>query len=181
MSAFYLKLRDDYAHECIECRLANANGQPTGKTTLNREQAMLELTLLNAESIEQGFDDVILEGLRGGIPPEILTRMKELWEKTKDVGGEVIEVGKIIVMKIIEFLKAHPKLASSLAIGAATYLLAHAIPIIGPMLAPLLAAIMTVYALWKQHSVDEIIKLANKFFELVISVFNAVADRWAAA
>jgi hypothetical protein len=93
----------------------------------------------------------------------------------------LIEVGKIIVIKIIEFLKANPKLAASLAIGAAVYLLAHAIPFIGPLLAPLLAAAAAIYAFGTLSSLDDVIKMAKEFFALLVSVFNAVANRWAAA
>jgi hypothetical protein len=181
LSAFYRKQRDDYVHECIDCRLANVAGQSTKQATLNSEQAMLEFTLLNAETSGQSFDDVMLDGMQRGIPPEMLTRMKSLWEQTKKIGNEVIEVGKIIVMKIIEFLKANPKLAASLAIGAAVYLLAHAIPLIGPWLAPLLAVGATLYAFGTLTSLDEVIKMAKDFFVMLVSIFNTVANRWAAA
>lgn len=181
LSAFYRKQRDDYVHECIECRLANVSGQSIKQATLNSEQAMLEFTLLNAETYGQSFDDVVLEGLQRGIPPELLTRMKSLWEKTKQIGNEVIEVGKIIVMKIIEFLRNNPKLAASLAIGAAVYLLAHAIPFIGPLLAPLLAAVAAIYAFGTLSSLDDFINLAKEFFAMLVGIFNAVANRWAAA
>jgi hypothetical protein len=181
LSAFYRKQRDDYVHECIDCRLASVAGQSAKQATLNSEQSMLEFTLLNAETTGQSFDDVVLDGMQRGIPPEMLTRMKSLWEQTKQIGNEVIEVGKIIVMKIIEFLKANPKLAASLAIGAAVYLLAHAIPFIGPLLAPLLAAVAAIYAFGTLTSLDDVIKMAKEFFALIVSIFNAVANRWAAA
>jgi hypothetical protein len=93
----------------------------------------------------------------------------------------LIEVGKIIVMKIIEFLKANPKLAASLAIGAAVYLLAHAIPFIGPLLAPLLAAAAAMYTFGTLSSLDDVIKLAKEFFSFMVDIFNAVANRWATA
>jgi len=181
LSAFYQKRHDNYVHECLDCRLASVAGQPIKQATLNSEQAMLEFTLLNAETTGQSFDDVVLDGMQRGIPPEMLTRMKSLWEQTKQIGNEVIEVGKIIVMKIIEFLKANPKLAASLAIGAAVYLLAHAIPFIGPLLAPLLAAVAAIYAFGTLTSLDDVIKMAKEFFALIVSIFNAVANRWAAA
>ena len=179
LSAFYLKQRDDYVHECLDCRHANATGQSASRVTLDSEQAMLELSLLNAETSGQSFDDVVLESLRGGIPPEVLTRMQELWERTKEIGGEVIEVGKIIVMKIIEFLKAHPQLMASLAIGAAAFLLTQAIPFIGPLLAPLVAIITTFYAFGTISTFEESTELAKQFFKLLVEIFNAVTKRWA--
>ena len=205
ISAFYLKQRHDYVHECLECRIARASGDTSSNPPnqgdkamdnfakeyasyrtsstppIRTELALLELTLLNAESSGQNFDDVVLEGLRQGIAPEVLTRMKALWEQTKEIAGEMIAVGKIIVMKIIEFFKAHPELVASLAIGAAVYLLAHAIPVIGPLLAPLLAAVTAIYAFGKQVTFDEAIDTAKDFFALIVGIFNAVAIRWSSA
>jgi hypothetical protein len=148
---------------------------------MNTEQALLEVSMLNAEVSSQSFEDVVVEGISGGIPPEVLTRMKDIWGNTKEIAGEVIEIGKIIIMKIIEFLKAHPKLAASLAIGAAVYLLTHAIPFIGPLLAPLLAAASAIYAFGSVTSLDETINMAKKFFQLLVDIFNTVASRWALA
>lgn len=152
----------------------------TRELPLDSNQAMLELTVLNAETFGESFDEVVLEGLRSDIPPEILTRMKDLWETTKAIGNEVFEVGKIIVLKIIEFLKANPKLAASLALGAAVYLLSNAIPILGPILAPLLAAITGIYALVTLATFDDVMKMAREFFAMLVSMFNAVATHWSA-
>lgn len=153
----------------------------TRESSLESNQALLELTVFNAETLGTSFDEVVLEWLRRDIPPEILTRMKDLWETTKLIGNEVVEVGKIIVLKIVEFLKANPKFAASLALGAAVYLLSNAIPILGPILAPLLAAITTIYALVTLATFDDIVKMARDFFAMLISMFNAVATRWSAA
>ncbi|MDP2829484.1 MAG: hypothetical protein Q8O37_12860 [Sulfuricellaceae bacterium] len=209
ISAFYLKQRDDVVHECLECRIASASGDTSNSPPnqsaqsaknmdknskenvrgripntlpIRTELALLELTLLNAESSDQDFYDFVQEGQQQhGIPLEILTRMKGLWEQTKMVAGEVIAVGKIIIMKIIEFFKAHPELVASLAIGAAVYLLSHAIPIIGPLLAPLLAAVTAIYAFGTQVTFDEAIGAAKDFFALIVGIFNAVAMRWSSA
>ena len=42
------------------------------------ELGLFDLTLLNAESSTANFDNVIIEGTKRGIPPELLTRLKEL-------------------------------------------------------------------------------------------------------
>lgn len=147
-------------------------------SVLTVEQAMIELSIVDAETREQTFDEFVVRGVASGIPVEVLTRMKELWEQTKEIGGELIHVGKIIVLKIIEFLKAHPKLTASLAIGAVVYLLSNAVPVIGPWLAPLLAALTSVGVLISSASLDEAIKMAKGFFQLLIDVFNTLAERW---
>jgi hypothetical protein len=150
------------------------------ETMIDHNRAMLELTLLNAESSDSTFDKFILSGLARNIPPEILTRMKDLWDKTEQVGEEVIAIGKIIVLKIIDFLKQHPKLAASLAIGAAVYVLSNGVPLIGPFLAPLLATLTTVGVYATSTTLDETIQMAKDFFSMLVGIFNAIADHWAA-
>lgn len=61
------------------------------------KDALLELTLLNAEQIDDNFDDLLIDSLKRNIPPEIVTRLLELWSQTKEVAGEVVAIGKIIV------------------------------------------------------------------------------------
>jgi len=161
----------------------------TGNTMqLNSEQGLFELTLINAESSKAEFDDVVIEGLKRGIPPELLTRLKEIWERTKVVAGEMIAIGKIIVMKIMEFLQANPKIAIGIAIGAAVSVLIGGIPLIGPILAPFALLISTLYGAGVGAAMQKgdysgspftaAIELANKFFELIGVIFNAVAQYW---
>ena len=83
-----------------------------------QEQGMFELSMLNAETSEAEFEEVIIEGIKRGIPTEILTRLKELWEMSKEVAGEAVAIGKIIVMAIIEFIKANPMITVGLILGA---------------------------------------------------------------
>ena len=93
-----------------------------------QEQGMFELSMLNAETSEAEFEEVIIEGIKRGIPTEILTRLKELWEMSKEVAGEAVAIGKIIVMAIIEFIKANPMITVGLILGAAVSTLVLGIP-----------------------------------------------------
>jgi hypothetical protein len=157
---------------------------------LTPEQGLFELTLLNAEKTEADFEEVILEGIRRGIPPEILTRLKELWEVSKNIAGEIVAIGKIIVVAIIDFLKANPMLTIGLAIGVAVSALIAGIPFLGPLLAPLATPISTLYgagvgAVMQQGDYSGspytvAIELANKFFELLKLIFNSIAHYWQA-
>lgn len=151
---------------------------PATESVIDNNRAMLELTLLNAETAGSTFDEFVLSGLARNVPPEILTRMKELWDKTKQVGDEVIAIGKIIVLKIIDFLKKHPKLAASLAIGAAVYVLSNGIPVIGHFLAPLLATLTTLGVYASSTTLEETIQLAKDFFSMLVGILNALADHW---
>jgi hypothetical protein len=156
--------------------------------TITPEQGLFELTLLNAEQNESNFEEVVLEGIKRGFPPEILTRLKELWEFSKKIAGEVIAIGKIIVKTIFDFIKANPELTIGAAIGAAVSLLIMSIPFFGPILAPLVAPIATIYGIGvgatKENghlSTDPLavaMALASKFFELITMIFNSIVDYW---
>lgn len=157
---------------------------------LTPEQGLFELTMLNAEQKDSVYDDVVLEGINRGIPPEILTRLKEIWEMTKVIAGETVAIGKIIVNAIINFIKTNPELTIGAALGAAVTVLIIGIPIIGPILAPISALIGTIYGAGvgstaaygniSSDPVEAIYALANKFFELLTLILNAIVDYWKA-
>ncbi len=161
---------------------------PTNTAQLQPKDALFELTLLNAEYFDDEFDDVIIASLKRNIPPEILTRLLELWTQTKEVAGEIIAIGKIIVRKIIEFFLDNPKLTIGIAIGGALGVLVASIPLIGPILAPLAGTVSMLYgggvgALMQRGDTsaspfNAAIELAQKFFELLIAVFNGVVEYW---
>lgn len=152
------------------------------------KQALFELTLLNADSSQAEFDDVVIDSLRRGIPPELVTRLSELWTQTKVVAGEIVAVGKIIVRKIVDFLMANPNIAIGIALGAAVTALVSGIPFIGPLLAPLVGTISILYGAGVGAAMQEgddsmsplaaATALARKFFELLEAIFNAVAEYW---
>lgn len=152
------------------------------------EQALFELSLLNAEEVDASFDDVVVEGIHKGIPPELLTRLRELWEQTKEIAGEIVAVGKIIVRAIINFLKEHPHLTIGMAMGAAVASLTLMIPIVGPLLAPLSTLLGALYGAGIGAAAETgtmtsdpfvaAIALATAFFELLKEVFNAIVDYW---
>ena len=110
---------------------------------------------------------------------------------TKKARGKIIHVGKIILLKIIEFVKAHPYLSAGIAIGAAVGFLVNSIPLIGPLLAPLAGALGIVVFGIAGHRLDkgknvrggileiaqDVIEIASAFFKLVVDVFNAVFNQ----
>ena len=110
-------------------------------TKLSPQEGMLELSMINAEVKERDFTETIVELLNRNIPTEIVTRLKELWEATKTLAGEVIRIGKIIVHKIIDFVRANPNLTVGLALGAAVSSLVGMVPFIGASIQPLATAI----------------------------------------
>lgn len=99
---------------------------------MNSQQALLELTLLNAEAQEESFERFFITGTKMGIPPEVLTRLHTLWEQVRIIGGHAIAIGKIIVERIFAFLRANPRIAVGAAIGLIVAYLLTGVPFIGP-------------------------------------------------
>ena len=164
----------------------------TGTTAqvLTAEGGMLELTLLNAEASEARFDDLVVDAVSRGIPVELVTRLRELWDTVQLVAGEAIAIGRIVVSQIIDFLKRNPKLSLGLALGAAIAVLVGGIPIIGSLLQPLSSWVATLYGAGVGAAMEQgdfsgspytaAIELANKFFELLVLVFRSVTSHLAA-
>ena len=154
------------------------------------ERGLFDLTLLNAESASANFDDIFIEGVQRGMPVELLTRLRGLWETTKAIAVEVIAIGKIIVQKIFEFLKQNPKLTLGIALGAAVGVLIAGIPLIGSLLAPIATLITTLYGAAVGTTMDAgqasasftdaAFALADKFFELLKMIFSSIAEYWTA-
>ena len=153
-----------------------------------QEQGMFELSMLNAETSYAEFEEVIIEGIKRGIPTEILTRLKDLWEVSKEVAGEVVAIGKIIVMAIIDFMKANPMITVGLILGAALSTLVLGIPFLGPLLLPLTMGVSALYGAgvgaamqggdYSGSPISAAIALAKKFFELLRMILMAVSDYW---
>ncbi len=165
---------------------------------LSAPQANLKITLWNAEAEKMDSAELYLQLQDFGLPEEVTSRLHELIEVTKKVTGKVFAVGKIIVMKIIKFIKSHPFLAAGASIAAVLSMVVTgfitAIPILGPMLTPVaitLGVSVTVTGAVIGHRIDEhfnkagqsfqeVEELVKKFFAMLISVFeskfsNAVA------
>lgn len=141
---------------------------------MSESEAEFELDLQDAESEGQLWESVSTELLNRGVPVEIVARMEQLWERTENLAAKVVRVGRIIILKIIDFLRNNPKVAGSLAVSAAVFVLANAVPIIGQWLAPILALATFPVVLLAGSSVAELQQAALDFFRLVIEVFGLV-------
>lgn len=159
---------------------------------LTESEAKLKLSILNSNVIELDRMDAIAQLTNMGLPQEIITRIEDLWEKTKIVGGQVIHIGKVILAEIMKFVKENPHLAIGVAIGGAVGALISMIPFIGPFLAPLAAAISMLVGGIAGYRIDqgkeakdgvigvtqELIMMAKKFFELFGNIFNALRSEF---
>lgn len=155
---------------------------------LSLPQANLKMALWQVDADSMSSSDLYVWLNDTGLPHEVTIRLHELATYTKKAGNKVLAVGKIVLIKIIEFVKAHPNLAIGIALGAAVGLLASSVPIIGPVLAPLAAVLGITVGAIAGHRLDQgylqvdgivgvaqdIIELAKLFFQLLIDVLNAV-------
>jgi hypothetical protein len=158
---------------------------------LTESEAKLKMAVLNSNAMEIDRIDTITQLTNSGLPQEIITRINELWEKTKIISGQVIHVGKIILLKIMEFIKENPHLFIGVAIGVAVGALISMIPLFGPILAPLSTALSVTVGGIAGYGLDQgqkstdgvigvtqnLILVAKKFFELFASIFNSLSPQ----
>ena len=136
---------------------------------------------------------IFICGCESGLPSEVAIRLQNLVDTVKEVGSRTISIGKIILFKIIEFVRAHPNLAIGIAVGAAIALLASMVPFLGTYLAPIALLLGVSIGAIAGHRLDkveqgqkittnanmvslsqEVIEIVKAFFQLLIDVFNAV-------
>lgn len=171
----------------------------TGAIVLSPAQAHLEMSLWHVEAESIKTSDLYVWLSECGLPHEVTTRLHELATYTKKVGSKVFAVGKVILVKIIEFVKAHPKLVAGVGIGIAIGLavnhLVSSIPYVGYLLAPLTTALATtlgivVFGIAGHRSdkrdqgkeiqngifgvAEDVVEVVVAFFQLIVDVFNVV-------
>jgi hypothetical protein len=151
-------------------------------------QANLKMALWQVDADSMSSSELYAWLVDTGLPHEVTIRLHELASYTKKSGNKVLAVGKIILIKIIEFIKAHPNLAMGVALGAAVGLLVNSVPVLGSVLAPLATVLGITIGAIAGHRLDkgkevnegiigvaqDIIEIAREFFKLFIDVFNAI-------
>lgn len=156
---------------------------------LTREEADLELLLFQSEADSTTDSDLFVWLDALGLPVEVNLKLQWLIGETRKIGDKVISVGKIVLMKIGQFIKENPNLASGAAIGVAIGVLLGAIPLLGSLLGPIAVALgmitgsmidrmnkgEEVELTWHPvHVTGEIVEIAKKFFGLLIDIFGTV-------
>ena len=166
---------------------------------LSKAQANLKAALWEIDANKYESHELFMDLLELELPKEVASRLHDLMMKTAYAAGKTVHIGKIILIKILEFVKAHPFLIAGLGVGAvigsAITALVTGIPFIGSLLAPIAAALgitITVAGAVMGHSLDKVLpgvgqsvaEIAQAFFKLVTEVFNLVLSetsqpRWA--
>ena len=159
----------------------------------------LEMSLLQATADSFTSNELYVWLLESGLPNQIATRLHELVTYTKKAGNKVYAVGKIILIKIIEFVKTHPHFVAGigigLTVGLAVQTLVSSIPFIGALLAPVAGALTSALGITilgiaghrldkrsqgKQVSngfigvAEDVIEITKEFFEFIADIFNTI-------
>ncbi|MFM6203826.1 hypothetical protein [Planktothrix sp.] len=155
---------------------------------LSPAQANLKLALWQVDADSMSSSDLFVWLNDSGLPLEVTTRLHQLVTYTKKAGHKVIAIGKIILIKIIEFVQANRNLVMGMAVGVAAGFLANAIPFVGPFLAPIATLLGVSIGAISGHQLDQgyrqsdgitavaqsLIRIAQEFFKLFIDVINIV-------
>lgn len=154
-----------------------------------------ELMSLESKAKLRSMDDRYIECKKLGLPSELTTAFTEMSIKTaKTVAGKTIEVGKIVIDKVIDFIKENPNMALGTVIGAAIGAMTHMIPFIGPVIGPLVTFAGAAIGAIAGHRLDkankgeevatgiialagDLITIAKEFFKLLADIFNAILDK----
>ncbi|MCY7283857.1 MAG: hypothetical protein LH679_10540 [Cyanobacteria bacterium CAN_BIN43] len=159
------------------------------KQRLSKSQADLKMSLWQVEAEDTTSAEIYMWLRESGLPNEVTIRLHELLTFTRKVAGRVISVGKVILIKIIEFVKAHPFLVTSAGIGAVVGVaitgMITSIPFVGLILAPVaiaLGIVITMAGAVVGHNLDnrfptvgkDIFEIAEDFFALFTDVFNTI-------
>lgn len=143
----------------------------TESRTLTKADATFELFDLNSATQNLEWVDIVTMLNNRGAKLELVTRMQDLWEKTKIIAGEVVNVGRILVMKIWEFIKANPNMFLGIAIGAAIGATMGALA--GHRLDKIEGGETVTSSMF-----EDIITLAKHFFQFIADIFMALKDSY---
>jgi len=95
---------------------------------LNPSQARLKLAILNKQAEAKNSWEFYSEMRTLGLPDEVIEILQKVLKVTSKVAGTVISIGKIIVIKLVEYVARHPLRVAGLAVGlGATYALGVAL------------------------------------------------------
>lgn len=159
------------------------------ESSISLSQANLKLAIMQADADSLSSSDLYMDLHQLGLPSEIAMRLYELGQQTRKIGDRVVSIGKIIVTKIVEFIKAHPNLFIGAALGAAVGLLVNSVPFLGPILSPLATLIAMTFGSVVGHRMDKgqagtefglvestenVIEIAKEFFQFLIDTFSTV-------
>ena len=79
--------------------------------------AKLKLTILNKKAEAKKSLEVYFDMKNLGLPDVIIDILEKIWKVTSKAPGQVISIGKIIVIELLNFALEHPLQVTGLAVG----------------------------------------------------------------
>ncbi|MGG6242542.1 hypothetical protein ACQ4N7_28355 [Nodosilinea sp. AN01ver1] len=158
---------------------------------ISRAKADFQMMLWEKEAENTSSVDLYLKLQKLELPEEVASRLHGLLNHTHKIGKKVIQIGKIVLLRIIDFVEKNLFLVAGIGvgvlIGGAVSSLIVSLPIIGAMLTPL-AAILQITAVGSGivlgHDIDKVLpnvgksvsEIAREFFHFLVDVFIAILD-----
>lgn len=145
----------------------------------NKNQANIN----NFMQAEQEYNDTTKRDvfswmINKGVAIEIVTRLHELWDFSLKMGDKLYHIGKIIVIKLVEFVKRNPNMSTGIAIGLGLSWLISQVPVLGWLLGPLVTLILTVHFMYKGHLKDHpdsnIFTACGECFKVVVDIISEI-------
>lgn len=140
---------------------------------MNKTEATFEALLLQAETTNFDKVDAMAFFSNQGLPLEVVTRIDYLWDKTIELGKQILHIGKIIIMKLIKFITDNSSMAIGVAIGIGLGVLIGMIPFVGQFIAPIVTAIAATYGALRGHRLDKALRgeyIGDSLMEDAISI-----------
>jgi hypothetical protein len=155
---------------------------------VDKNKATYEVLLLQSEASGLEKIEAMAFLSNQGVPLEVLTRMDSLWEQTAMVVNQVLHIGKIIIMKLIQFIRENPNMLIGLAVGIGLGILSASVPFIGIFIAPVITVVFSVMGILRGHRLDKVmsgecvgdsliedaITIIKKFWCFFYEIFNVV-------
>jgi hypothetical protein len=114
------------------------------------EELLLEVKVAQLDRVE-----MMAYFSNQGVPMEIVTRMERLWYQTIRIADRVFEIGKVIILKLIRFIKQNSNMMIGVAIGVGLGTLASMLPLIGHLISPIVTVVFSIYASLQGHRIDK--------------------------
>ena len=130
---------------------------------MDKVKGQFELLGLQAKAVKLEELEFVTTFTNLGLPQEVITRLQGLFNEVKEIAGQTINIGKIIIMKLMEFVKTNPNMAIGLAVGLGLSILSgmliSSIPFIGQglslIITPIVAIIVIPVGILRGHRLDK--------------------------
>lgn len=120
--------------------------------------AKMELLSLESRLAQFNELDFMSDLTNKGVANEIVTRLQLIGEKVSYIANQSFQIGKIILMKLWDFIKENPNLSIGFAIGLGLAILSGMIAVVGDSI------------------IEDLITIVKKFWSLFVDIFKTLKN-----